>query len=188
MPKSSPASKQKPASTIKKKQDPKKENKKPTKQEKDGAFLKEAGPVLGPVLLKLLRDPKKPPFNNAFLEDGVWQVPPGGVANYPECEPDADNETIKETFKFSDRYSLKYADGEWKVKTNKKLKRLLPLWSYGQICSRHHLMAGLSGNFTTYTIDNGDETDYDEEKLIVLHEQADLIASDWSKKDFYCYH
>ena len=131
----------------------------------------------------MLRDPSKPPFHLAFREDGEWKVPTDPVANYSVCEPDADEATLKAAFRFDDLYALKFDGGEWKLKVKSKLKRFLPLWSYGDTCSRHHLVAGLSGNFTTYAIDDGSDADYEGlEELIVLHEQADLLAEDWSKK------
>ena len=153
-------------------------------------FLEEAGPVLGPALLKLLRDPSRPPFNNSFREDGQWMVPPGGVANFPICEPNADETTLKRTFEMNDLYRLQF-DGEWKLKIGKKLKRFIPLNSYGHSgLSRAHILAGLS-NFTTYTVDNGKNTDCDTEDfhLIVLHERANLFANEWEEDGAFskCY-
>ena len=183
--KSTTASTKTPSPTIRKKPgDVKKASK------KDDAFLEEAGPVLGPALLKLLRDPSKPPFHLAFREDGEWKVPTDPVANYGRCEPDADEATLKAAFHIHDLYALQFHGGEWKLKIRSQLKRFLPLRSYGDTCSRHHLIAGLSGNFTTYAIDDGFETDYESEELIVLHEQADLVACDWSEKRSFgkCYY
>ena len=147
--------------------------------EQDDDFLKEAGPVLGPALMALMRDQSKPPFNNSFRQNGQWMVPPGGVANYPVCGADTDEATLERAFGMGDLYRLKF-DGEWKLQIRKTLKRILPATSYGKICSRHHLQVGLHGNFTTYAIDKGEATEYEEEDLSVLHlERANLRASDW---------
>jgi hypothetical protein len=157
---------------------------------KDAAFEEEAGPILGPALLKLLRDPSKPPFNHAFRENGEWVVPTGGVANYPLCKPDANESTLKAKFSMHDLYRLQF-DGEWKLKISKKLKRFVPLHSHGTYsCSREHLLVGLT-NFTTYTVDNGKQTDYETEEfhLLVLHERANLCANEWEEDGAFakCY-
>ena len=145
--------------------------------------MKEAGPVLGPALMALMRDPSKPPFNNSFRQNGQWKVPPGGVANYPVCAAETDEATLERAFGMGDLYRLKFDDGEWKLQIYKTLKRILPVTSYGKICSRHHLQVGLHGNFTTYAIDMGEATEYEEEDLIVLHlERANLRASDWEEE------
>ena len=149
--------------------------------EQDADFLEEAGPILGPALMALMRDPDKPPFNNSFRQNGRWMVPPGGVSNYPVCGANTDEATLNRAFGPHDLYCLEF-HGEWKLKVHKKLKRILPACSYGKICSRHHHQAGLHGNFTSYAIEDGEQTEYEKEdsQLIVLHEErANLRASEW---------
>ena len=148
--------------------------------EQDDDFLKEAGPILGPALMALMRDPSKPPFNNSFRQKGRWMVPPGGVKNYPVCGADTDEATLERTFGMEDLYCLEF-DGEWKLKIGRTLKRILPAQSWGSKCSRHHMLMDLT-NFTSYAIDDGETTEYEKEEfqLIVLHfERANLCADEW---------
>ena len=151
-------------------------------------FLTGAGPILGPALVALMRDPNKPPFNNSFRRNGRWMVPPGGVSNYPVCGANTDEATLNRAFGPHDLYCLEF-HGEWKLKVHKKLKRILPACSYGKICSRHHHQAGLHGNFTSYAIEDGAQTEYEKEdfQLIVLHEErANLRASEWHTEALSC--
>ena len=88
-------------------------------------------------------------------------------------------------------YCLEFHAGEWKLKVYKKLMRIVPATSYGKICSRHHLQAGLNGNFTSYAIESSRQgsAKYEEEddQLIVLHEErANLRASDWHTEALSC--
>ena len=141
--------------------------------------------MLGPALLKLMRDPNKPPFNNAFREKGTWMVPPGGEENFQKCRPDSDEATHKRAFEWHDWYTLKFDDGEWKLKAPKnKLLRFVPIHSYGKSgLSKAHRLVGLS-NFTTYTTNDDKATDYETKDfhLIVLHERANLSPDEWEEK------
>jgi len=172
---------------------------------KDKEFLAEAGPALGPALLSLMRDPKKPPFTHAFRSNDQWKVPWGGVENFALCAPDAEEATIKGVFDDDGTttgscptglYPIAFVDGEWKLVPGGNVaqaKRFAPVSSYGGrgSLSREHLRVGLS-NFTTYTVDQGKMTDYETEDyhLIVLHERANLVPEDWEEKGSYskCYY
>ena len=77
-------------------------------------LLTGAGPILGPALVALMRDPNKPPFNNSFRRNDRWMVPPGGVSNYPVCGANTDEATLNRAFGPHDLYCLEF-HGEWKL-------------------------------------------------------------------------